>query len=178
MAELSTLARPYAKAAFEYASENAVLDEWAALLAQASAVCGVHKVQQLLQHPALTAELITSAFLAIIGDKLSAPGKNFVTALVENRRLALLPYINRQFQSLKAAREKTIDVTVKTAYALSSAETQQLAQALATSLEREVKLETSVDESLIGGVVIRAGDTVIDGSVKSKLSKLGTALSQ
>lgn len=177
MAESSTLARPYAKAAFAFADSSSALSGWSDFLGQASAACGDAKVQQLLAHPAMTNDAIASAFLSLVGDDIDGNIKNFVLALAENKRLALLPFINEQFQTLKAEKEKSIDVAVESAFELEPALQQKLAQALKDTLGCDVQLETSVDESLIGGAVIRAGDTVIDGSIKSKLSKLGETLS-
>ncbi len=177
MAELSTLARPYAKAAFEYAVGVEQLAVWADTLSSCAAISTDSKVSQLLSNPSLSTQALTDQFVDICGDILDAQSKNFIIALAQNKRLALLPFINEQFQLLKAAKDRLVDVSVETAYPLQGSEQQLLEQALAKSLNCEIKLEASVNESLIGGAVIRAGDTVIDGSIKSKLSKLSDSLS-
>jgi F-type H+-transporting ATPase subunit delta len=103
-------------------------------------------------------------------------GKNFIVLLAEKQRLALLPEIALQFEQLKAAQEKSVDVNLTTAYALDDAQQQQLAQALSTKLGREVKLTSQVDKSILGGVVVRSDDLVIDGSVRARLAKLAEAM--
>lgn len=177
MAELSTLARPYAKAAFEHADGVNKLADWSTMLNAVAAICLDQKVAGLLSDPSLSKQVLTKQFVDVCGDSLSLEGQNFIGVLSENKRLALLPFINEQFQLLKAEKERSIDVSVETAFPLAEPEAEQLKQALAKSLNCEVQLEASVNESLIGGAVIRAGDTVIDGSIKSKLSKLSASLS-
>lgn len=177
MAELSTLARPYARAAFEYAVGANQLAQWASMLSTVAAVCLDKKVAGLLADPSLSRRVLTQQFVDICGDSLSAEGRNFIGILAENKRLSLLPFINEQFQLLKADQERTVDVVIETAFPLAEPEAEQLKQALVKTLNRDVQVQTSVNESLIGGAVIRAGDTVIDGSIKSKLSKLSASLS-
>lgn len=176
MAELTTLARPYARAAFESAREDAQLDAWAKALAVAAAVSAEPKVKQLLAAPGLTAAQKSAAFADVCGAELSDKFKNFVSVLAENKRLALLPYIQTLFSDLKAQLEKTINVEVTTAFEIDAAVKQQLVDALTKKLDRKVSLEAQIDQSLIGGAVIRAGDTVIDGSVKGRLAKLADAM--
>ncbi|MCW8125392.1 F0F1 ATP synthase subunit delta [Microbulbifer halophilus] len=175
MAELSTLARPYAKAAFSYAQQASDLKGWGALLATAAAVSQSEKVRELLDDPQLTSDQRTDKFLSICADDLSDSGANFIRLLAENHRLALLPEISELFDALKAQAEATLEVEVVSARALSDAQSQKLTEALAKKFEREVHLHNSVDESLLGGAVIRAGDTVIDGTVRGRLAKLAEA---
>ena len=177
MAESITLARPYANAAFEVAAADNALAQWSQMLQTLAAVTSQPRISDLLKSPALTAEKQSEALLSICGDAISSKGSNMVRLLAENRRLALLPQISELFDALKAAREKSIDVEVTTAYALSDAVVAQLAKALEKRLDRSVKLHSTVDKQLIGGVVIRAGDTVIDNSVRGKLNKLAESLS-
>jgi|SRR5690606_21686071 len=177
MAESITLARPYANAAFEVAVADNALAQWSQTLQTLAAVSSQPKVSDLLKSPALTAEKQSEALLSICGDSISPKGSNLVRLLAENRRLALLPQISELFDTLKAAREKSIDVEVQTAYELSDAVVAQLAKSLEKRLDRSVKVHSTVDRQLIGGVVIRAGDTVIDNSVRGKLNKLAESLS-
>jgi F-type H+-transporting ATPase subunit delta len=130
-----------------------------------------------LKSPALTAEKLSEALLLICGDSVSSKGSNLVRLLAENRRLVLLPQISELFDALKDAREKSIDVEISSAYALSDAVVASLTAALEKRLDRTVKLHRTVNKQLIGGVVIRAGDTVIDSSVRGKLNKLAESLS-
>ncbi|WP_346838253.1 F0F1 ATP synthase subunit delta [Microbulbifer sp. SAOS-129_SWC] len=176
MAELSTLARPYAKAAFSYAQQASDLGGWSAALATAAAVSQSEKVRELLENPQLTSDQRADSFLSVCADDLSDAGKNFIRLLAENNRLQLLPEISVLFEELKAQAEATLEVEVVSARALSDAQAQQLTEALGKKFAREVHLHSSVDESLLGGAVIHAGDTVIDGSVRGRLAKLAEAM--
>ena len=176
MAELTTLARPYARAAFESARVDSQLNEWAQALQVAAVVEQEPKVKQLLAAPGLTAAQKSAAFAYVCSAELSDKFKNFISVLAENKRLALLPFIQNLFLDLKAQLEKSINVEVTTAFAISSEAQNQLVEALTKKLERSVTLESKLDESLIGGAVIRAGDTVIDGSVKGRLAQLAEAM--
>ena len=176
MAELTTLARPYARAAFDTAPADGQLTEWANALAVAAAVACEQKVKQLLVAPGLTAAQKSAAFADVCGAELSHKFKNFVSVLAENKRLALLPFIQTLFLDLKAQLEKAVNVDVTTAFELSAESKAQLVIALTKKLDRVVTLESSIDKSLIGGAIIRAGDTVIDGSVKGRLAKLAEAM--
>lgn len=176
MAELTTLARPYAKAAFEVALEAGALESWSKMLGMSAAVTRDEAVSALLKSPSLTSEQVADAFVQVCGDELDAKGKNFVRLLAENRRLVLLPQIAQLFEVLKANQEKSVDVEVTTAFEISSDITSKLAQALKSRLKREINMVTRIDQTLIGGVVIRAGDTVIDSSVRGKLSKLAESM--
>jgi len=176
MAELSTLARPYARAAFEYARERNELTQWAEQLATAAAVTGEDRMQQLLGAPQLTAMQQADALTGVCGDSLGAAVRNFISVLSRNRRLALLPQIHVLFEEYKAAAEKSVDVEVVSAYELSDAARDRLMDTLGKKLQRQVVVRTSTDRGLLGGVLIRAGDLVIDGSVRGKLDKLAEAL--
>jgi F-type H+-transporting ATPase subunit delta len=176
MAELSTLARPYAKAAFQVAVQDGTLESWSKMLALSAAVSVDATVSVMLADPSLSSEQLASTFLGVCGDEIDSKGSNFVYLLTENKRIRLLPEISEQFNALKANQEKTIDVEVTTAYELSSDTLAKLTQSLKNKLECDVKLNTNVDQSLIGGAVIRAGDTVIDSSVRGKLVKLAESM--
>lgn len=176
MAELTTLARPYARAAFDTARADGQLTEWANALSVAASVACEQKVKQLLVAPGLTAAQKSAAFADVCGAELSHKFKNFVSVLAENKRLALLPFIQTLFLDLKAQLEKAVHVDVATAFELSAESKAQLVIALTKKLDRVVTLESTVDKSLIGGAIIRAGDTVIDGSVKGRLAKLAEAM--
>lgn len=177
MAELSTLARPYAKAAFEYALAHNDLGGWSKQLSMAAAVAESATLKKMLSSPALTAEQRSKILLDVCGDALGDKARNFIRVLAENKRLELLAYIQLQFEELKANQEKTIDVDIVSAFALDSELTQKLAQALRGKLQRDVTVNASVDSSLLGGVLVRAGDVVIDGSVRGRLTKLAQAMS-
>lgn len=176
MAELSTLARPYARAAFEYADRNRLLDEWLDQLGMAAVIIAEPRVALTLARPALTAGEQADIFIEVCGDSLSAPVANFMRVLASSRRLPLLPEISAQFAELRAAREKSIDVHVVSAFDLSGDVRDKLAEALGRNLGRDVRLSSETDSGLLGGLLIRAGDTVIDGSVRGRLNKLAEAL--
>jgi len=176
MAELTTLARPYAKAAFEYAKAAGKLQQWFEALEVSAAVAEQDQVKKALAASGLTAAQKASVFVQVCGEQLDANIKNFVHTLASNKRLALLPYIKEQFANLKAQQEKTIDVEVTAAYELSVDLINKLAQSLSAKLDRNINVSSSVDKSLLGGAIIHTGDMVIDGSVRGRLAKLAEAL--
>lgn len=176
MAELITLARPYAKAAFESAKADSDLKGWFEALGTAQAVSQNEKVASYLTSPSATSAEKAKAFCEFCGDALNQKQQNFVAILAENGRLALLPQVFELFSLLKANQEKTVDVEIFTAFALSPELEKKLEATLKVKLERDVELNSSVDESLIGGALIRAGDTVIDGSARGRLAKLAEAM--
>ena len=176
MAELSTLARPYAKAAFEYAVEAKDVQGWSDSLSLAASVAQQPAVEKLLSSPSATAVKQAEAVQNICGDELATACQNFISILSENRRLQLLPQISQQFEIMKANLEKAVDVDVVAASKLDAAQQKALSEALSAKLERKVNLQVSLDKSLLGGAVIRAGDTVIDGSIRGRLTKLAESL--
>jgi F-type H+-transporting ATPase subunit delta len=177
MAELSTLARPYAKAAFEYAVDKNALASWYEQLETVAAVSADDGMAGVLTNPSLTAAQQAGKLGDVCGDSLSAELRNFIAILASNKRLALLPDIYALFAEYKANREKTVDVEVVSAFDLADSARDRLAEVLGNKLERQVEVRTSTDSNLLGGVLIRAGDLVIDGSVRGKLDKLAEALS-
>lgn len=176
MAELTTLARPYAKAVFADAQEKNSLDAWSSSLALLSVCSADENMAKVLSHPSLTASQQAQALLDVCGDKLNEAAKNLVAILAENKRLALLPEITALYEELKAKMQNAVDVVVTSAFALTDAQSAKLATALKAKLNCEVRMTSEVDESLVGGVIIRAGDLVIDGSITGKLSKLAEAM--
>lgn len=176
MAESLTLARPYARAAFEVAVADGQLQNWFQALATAAALVTQEKVRVLLASPGLTAAQKSAAVLEVMGEVFDKKFANFIIALAENKRLSMLPEIRDLFLILKADHEKSLDVSVTTAYPIDTGLLDKLSRALAEKLGRRVKLSSAVDQSLLGGALIRAGDTVIDGSVKGRLTKLAEAM--
>lgn len=180
MAELTTIARPYAKAAFQYALESSALEEWSNTLGHFALIAGDASVKALLSKPDLTAEKKAQFFVSVIDESVSADtiehAKNLLMQLAGHKRLATLPAIFVLFEALLAEHQKTVDVNVTSAFPLSEAEAEKLLASLKKRLGREVKMESEVDDSLIGGVIVHAGDLVIDASVKGKLAKLTNEL--
>lgn len=176
MAEINTLARPYAKAAFDYADEHGSLDQWSRQLGLLAAVVRAPKVAAVLGSASLPRAQQAQCLIDVCGDEIDAPVQNFARLLAENRRLELLPDIHQRFEQHKSVREQRVDVDVVTAYELDADLADRLATALSRKLQREVAISTRVDRGLLGGVVVRAGDIVIDGSVRGRLGKLAEVM--
>jgi len=176
MIEPMTLARPYARAAFDYAARADTLGTWGQALSQLAAVSRDAKVAAVLRDPAKTADARAAAIASLLDSDAPAGFTNFLHVMADNGRLSLLSEISQQFAELKAAREATVDVEVTSALDVSETEVEQLANAMAKRLDRSVSITTKTDPSLLGGAVIRAGDLVIDGSVRGRLNKLAGAL--
>ncbi len=176
MAEIATLARPYANAAFDIAKSNDRLAKWSRMLNLLAATAATDEARALIGSPTLPDEAKAHRLNDVLRDELDADGRSFVLVLGANKRLGLMPEIAAQFEALKAAAEKVLDVEIAAAVALSAAQRETYAEALAKRFEQEVSVTATVDESLLGGAVIRAGDTVIDGSVRGRLTRLIDAL--
>ncbi|GGY56279.1 ATP synthase subunit delta [Bacterioplanes sanyensis] len=176
MAEITTLARPYAKAVFAQAQEGNTLDQWSQQLSLLATCAQDADLVVVLTHPSLTTAQQGQTLIDVCGDALSDAAKNLVAALAENKRLTLIPEIAALYEELKAQLQNTVDVVVTSAQELSDAQAEKLVTALKKRLQCDVRLTSKVDESLIGGAIIRAGDLVIDGSVTGKLSKLAEAM--
>lgn len=176
MAELSTLARPYAKAAFQFADQHNALSEWADMIEFAALAVMDKDFSAFLENPSTTSEQQAKALISVGTDKFDASYQNFIHVLAEQDRLPVLPQIFQLYEQLKAEKEQSLDVLVKSAYPLSDDQQRKLADGLKKKLNCEINITSETDESLIGGVVIRAGDLVLDSSVKGKLAKLAEKL--
>ena len=176
MAELTTLARPYAKAAFEYAIEAKQLAEWSEMLGFAAQVVSDEAMQQLLTSPHFTKENQKDAMLKVCEDKLNANGVNFIKLLAQNGRLLALPEIEVLFNFLRSEFEKTIEAQITSATELNEQQIAQLKEKLAAKLGRQVEIGVEVNADLLGGLIIQAEELVIDGSVRGKLAKLSDTL--
>ncbi|HXC09785.1 MAG TPA: F0F1 ATP synthase subunit delta [Steroidobacteraceae bacterium] len=176
MAERATIARPYAKAAFEYASDAKAFAEWSRGLEVAAEIVADPRVSVLSTSPSLTAADLAGLITDVGGAIFNGGMQNFVRVLAENHRLLLLPEIAAQYEELRAAVENTVDVEVTSAVALDAAQSENLKRALNARLKRQVRMQNSVDSSLLGGAIVRAGDLVIDGSLKGRLERLATEL--
>lgn len=176
MAEKTTIARPYAQAIFDIAKEQGALKEWSAMLDLAANVAADPTMQALIDSPRHTDAQVVELFLNVCGDKLSDVGKSMIRVLGENKRLDLLPEIAALYEIERAEAEKTIEAEVESATTLTDAQLAAISAALKARLGREVSFKCSINESLLGGAIIRAGDLVIDGSVVGKLTKLQSTL--
>ena len=176
MSEVTTLARPYAKAAFEYALTEGKLADWSAMLNLVATAAANPEVAAVLGNPSILGSDKAAILLEVCQSKLDNQGANFIKLLSEKSRLPLIPVIAEIYEAFKAEQEKTVEAVVTSAYELQAQQQQLLVDALRKRLNREVNLTVTIDKRLIGGVVIRTGDLVIDGSIRGKLAKLAESL--
>jgi F-type H+-transporting ATPase subunit delta len=176
MADRLTIARPYARAAFEEAQADKRLGAWSEALRVAAEAVGDPRVAALLGNPRVTPEELAGLLIGIVGPQLGRHGENFLKTLALNHRLAYLPEVATLFDALKNSAEGVADVTITTAAPLDAAQKQRLAAALEKRLKRTVRLHGEVDRELIGGAVLRAGDLVIDGSLRTRLERIAYEL--
>lgn len=174
----ATLARPYARAAFEAAESAGELDRWSAALEIAAQVAASPEVRRLIGDPRLEADQLVELFAGVMGERLTQSARNFLKVLINYRRLSLLPEIASQFEHFRRRHEKRLRVQVTSAVELSRDQRRKLAERLSRRFGSEVEMETDVDKDLLGGLVVRAGDHVIDASVRGRLEKLGRELSR
>jgi len=176
MAEPSTIARPYAEAAFRLADAQGKLADWSAVLANLSVVAADPRVREAISDPNFPAAKVAGLFISVLAGKLTREAENFVRVLAENGRLDVLAEIRTQYEALKNEREGTVEAEVYTAFEMDQAQIADLVSRLEKKTGRKVKTRVSVDKSLIGGVKVVIGDKVIDGSVRAQLAALENAL--
>ncbi|HCD28071.1 MAG TPA: F0F1 ATP synthase subunit delta [Gammaproteobacteria bacterium] len=172
MAEIATLARPYARATFDLAKQNNELQTWSNMLTTLNLAIAHGQVHALLESPDFPAATKAYRLAELCGSELNDQGKKFLQALAENDRLPLLGEIRAQFEQLLADEEMSVDVTITSAFPLSNDQSEKLTASLKKRLNKEIIMQSVVDSSLVGGAIIRAGDVVIDGSLKGRLTKL------
>jgi F-type H+-transporting ATPase subunit delta len=176
MAEPSTVARPYAEAAFRLASGANALPKWSEMIGALARVAEDPRVRAAIANPTFSDAQAAGVFISILGGKLDGPAENLVRVLAENNRLELLPEIHLQFEVLKNEREGVLEAEVQSAFELSDAQLKDIVQRLEKKTGRKVRAHVSVDRELIGGVRLVLGDKVIDGSARAQLAALETAL--
>lgn len=176
MAELATIARPYAEAAFEIARQDGVLGAWSQALRFGATIVGDERVAAALDNPRLDAGARESLLLSIAGDRFDARMRNFVRVLVEADRITLLPQISSQFDALKDSAEATAKATIESAFELTDAQVAELKAALEKRFGRKIEATVTINPELIGGARVTVGDAVIDGSVQAKLDVMSTQL--
>ena len=176
MAELSTLARPYAKAVFELARDDNKLADWSALLSGVAAAVRDPQVARVIGHPAVGRGQLAGVLIEAMGAAATPQAKNLLNLLSEYNRLKLAPAIAVQFEALRAEHERRVEVQIATAVPVEAAQQQALVAAVKKKLNRDVNVSWTTDPSLIAGAQIRAGDTVIDGSISGELARLRQAL--
>ena len=177
VAETSNIARPYAQAVFELAENAGDFGHWSDALHAMALVAATPDMRDLFNNPRISRRDAGQVLADVCGDRIDGRGKNLNRLLALNRRLHALPAIKEQYEALRAEAERTVRAELDSALPVSEQEQQQIANALKTRLGRDVELVCKIDETLIGGAVIRAGDLVIDGSVKARLEKLAAAIS-
>jgi F-type H+-transporting ATPase subunit delta len=176
MSDFTTAARPYANAVYDIANETSTLDSWSDALANLAAVANDAQVSELLSNPESGKQQKGELVIQILGDKLNEPQQNFVKLMAENGRLSIMQDVQQQFEVARAKAENKVDAEVISAFELSAQQTDELINTLKNKLGCDITLTTTIDESLIGGVVIKAGDTIIDASMKSQLDSLALSL--
>jgi len=178
MAELNTIARPYAQAIFSLADGKKELAKWSDVLAVLTVVASDDGIKALAADPGVDKAKFEDLISDLCGDLADGDVKSLIGLLIENRRVSVLPEIAQLYETYRAESEKTIQVDVVSAYALNAKQKEGIVAAMKKRLGREVKLVASTDKTLVGGAIIRAGDLVIDGSVVKQMQRLGSTLSR
>lgn len=176
MAEPSTIARPYAEAAFRLADAQGKLADWSVVIANLSAVAAAARMRAAIGDPDFAAAKVAGLFISVLAGKLTGEAENFVRVLAENGRLGVLAEIRTQYEALKNEREGTVEAEIYTAFEMDQGQLADLVSRLEKKTGRKVKARVSVDQSLIGGVKVLIGDKVIDGSARAQLDALENAL--
>lgn len=178
MSELTTSARPYANAVYQHASQVAKLAQWSDALALMAAVVADATMAQALTSPQLSKAEKGELLLSVIGDKLDEHQKNLVRLMAENDRLTLMQAVAVVYEEYRAEAEGQLDAEVTSAFPLTAEQEASIASMLKNKMGRDVTITTVTDASLLGGVIIKAGDTIIDGSMKARLAALASTLSR
>lgn len=176
MSELATLARPYAAAVFRKAKESAATEKWSQLLTLFSTIVSDEAMSAVLGNPKISRQDLLAAILDLCQGHIDEEGANFLKLLIHNDRMSLLPTIANLFEAYKADDEGYVEVDVYTAYEFSEAAQHQFAATLERALSKKIHMNITLDKSLIGGVLVRAGDKVIDGSIRGQLQQMRKTL--
>lgn len=176
MSHTMTLAKPYAQAAFEFATEHKTIERWSAALEVAGCLVGDSTIMALYQSPKISREEFVDAVLALLKCEDDAHLRNFFKLLVQNKRFALLPYIAARFKDLENEATALVDVTLTTARPVDSVQQKQFVEKFEQKLGRKIELTCEQDPDLLGGMVVRYGDYVIDASLKTQIQKLAHSL--
>lgn len=176
MLEKTAIARPYAQAAYAQAREEGALGSWAELLRLLDAVVAEPRMQKIMYHPRVTPERLADIIFAVAGGRLSESQQNFVRLLIASERLPFVPQIRKLFDAQRADAEGIAEVEVISAYPLDEALQEKIAESMARRLNKRIELKAGSDRKLIGGAVIRIGDSVIDASLKGRLEELRARL--
>ncbi|MCA1780142.1 MAG: F0F1 ATP synthase subunit delta [Xanthomonadaceae bacterium] len=172
----TTLARPYARAAFELAEQAETLDVWSQALALAAGAVSSDAMSDVIGHPKVTEAQLLSVFADVLGESLDGSFESFLKVLMHYRRLSLMPEIASQFETLRRRRDQRLKVNVTSAVEIQPEQREKLTERLRQRFGSEIEMETDIDQDLIGGIIVRAGDRVIDASVRGRLKQLGRQL--
>ena len=178
MADFTTAARPYANAVYDLAHASASIDSWGNALANLAAVVSDPQIAEMLASPDMGKQQKGKLVIQVMGDNLNQQQQNLVKLMAENSRLPLMSDVLEQFEVARAKAENKIEAEVVSAFELSAEQTDELINTLKNKLGSDVTLTTTIDESLIGGVIIKAGDIIIDASMKSQLDSLALSLAR
>lgn len=178
MLEKATIARPYANAAFDQAIDEGKLSEWSAMLNLLSVIVSDENMSHIIDNPKLSSEQLYQFIADVGGDKFSQAGKNFIRVLIDAERIQLASQVFELFEQKRAAAEGISDVDVVSAYPLDDAQVSSISESISKRLGKKVDINTEEDKELIGGVIIRAGDSVIDASVRGRLKELNSIFAQ
>ena len=177
MSNVTTLARPYAKAAFDLADASDATARWNDMLALASALVSEESMANLLQSPEVSGKQTVEILSDVAGESFDDRFRDYLSVLAENKRFRLIPEIAKLYQKLREEADKLLRVKVVSAFALDENQATRMKDALGRRFEREILLENEVDSSIIGGAIVYADGQVIDGSLKDRLAKLSNSLS-
>ena len=178
MLEKATIARPYANAAFEQALEEGKLAEWSDSLNLLGVIISDENMSGVINNPKLSSDGLYQFIIDIAGDKLTQSAKNFIRILIDAERIGLASEVFNIFEQMKAAAEGISEVDVISAYPLDDAQVSSISESISKRLGKKIDVNTEEDKDLIGGVVIRAGDSVIDASLRGRLKELNSVFAQ
>jgi F-type H+-transporting ATPase subunit delta len=176
MSSITTLARPYAKAAFELAHDGDTLARWSEMLDLAGSMAGDESMMAILTSPEISSDVSLGLITEAGGELFNARFLDFLSVLSANDRLTVLPEIRRIYEKFRQEAEQRLQVRVLSAAALDESQAERMREALANRFGREIELESEIDAEVLGGAVIYAGDQVIDGSLRGRLNKLEQSL--
>lgn len=176
MAEVTTIARPYAEAVFKSAQTNKSIVAWSDMLKYAAAVSREAQIKALIGNPRISAKQLADIFHAICKDKLNKEGRNLITLMAENDRLDVLPQVSDLYEQLKSQYEGVLDAKIVSAFELNAEQIKKLIVMLEKKFKHEINAKVSVDPELIGGIKVEIGDEILDTSVRGKLEAMAVAL--